>query len=371
MVDALGDEFEFRIVTGDRDLFDMEPYAGIDIGSWNRVGKAWVYYIPEKKASYWKWKSLINCTPHDVIYFNSLFDLRFTLMPLLAIKLMKASRKLLVIAPRGELSPGAIALKGWKKRPFLFVSRLFSFYHNVLWHASTEDEANVIRNNLGDSCNVSIAVNVPTIVPSSNKVMAKEPMPDGSLRIVFLSRISRKKNLDYALRILARSKVKLRFDIWGTQEDASYWQICQKLIDDMPANVKVRYCGEVSPAEVVGLLAGYDLFFLPTLGENYGHVIAEAVSAGTPLLISNQTPWNGLAKQGVGWDLPLDEDGSGFLQALQESSGKTDAERDQWRMRVLKYAEVRLSTPSIIDANRQLFSKAVQKNKATDSLQKI
>ena len=71
MVEALGDEFEFRIVTADRDKFDVSSYPGIDIGKWNRVGKAWVYYTPEKEAKFLKWKDLIAHTRHDVVYFNS------------------------------------------------------------------------------------------------------------------------------------------------------------------------------------------------------------------------------------------------------------------------------------------------------------
>ena len=34
----------------------------------------------------------------------------------------------------------------------------------------------------------------------------------------------------------------------------------------------------------------YDLLFLPTKGENFGHVILESMSAGTPVLISDTTP---------------------------------------------------------------------------------
>ena len=38
-------------------------------------------------------------------------------------------------------------------------------------------------------------------------------------------------------------------------------------------------------------LSDYHLFFLPTLGENFGHAIFEALSVGVPVLISDQTPW--------------------------------------------------------------------------------
>jgi len=39
MVDRLGDEFEFRIITMDRDLGDVKPYENVKVDSWNAVGK--------------------------------------------------------------------------------------------------------------------------------------------------------------------------------------------------------------------------------------------------------------------------------------------------------------------------------------------
>ncbi len=54
------------------------------------------------------------------------------------------------------------------------------------------------------------------------------------------------------------------------------------------------------------MLSGHDLFFLPTLGENFGHVIYEALSAGLPVLLSDQTPWGQVNAQGAGWCFPLD-----------------------------------------------------------------
>lgn len=61
----------------------------------------------------------------------------------------------------------------------------------------------------------------------------------------------------------------------------------------------------------------YDLFFLTTLGENYGHAIVEALSAGCPVLISNQTPWNDIASRDAGWAFPLCQP-SLFAQKINE-----------------------------------------------------
>ena len=102
----------------------------------------------------------------------------------------------------------------------------------------------------------------------------------GSLKIAFLSRVARKKNLDYALQVLANVCGNIVFDIYGPLEDIAYWQECQSIIAQMPTNVKVSYLGEVPPDQVMGILSEYHLFFFPTRGENFGHVISESLRCG-------------------------------------------------------------------------------------------
>jgi len=184
--------------------------------------------------------------------------------------------------------------------------------------------------------------------------------PGKVLRVVFLSRIARNKNLDYALQILAECKTTVGFDIWGTIEDTGYWRTCEKLMQNMPGNIQVSYRGVADHGDVLKILAAYDLLFLPTRGENYGHVIAESMSAGTPVLVSDQTPWRDLAKHGVGWDLPLDKDGSAFLQAIETASRKDPATRANWRRDVREYALARIGDPHILSANRNMFAIAMR-----------
>lgn len=366
MVESLGDEFEFRIVTSDRDMLDTHPYASISADSWNRVDKAWVYYVSQGKRGIRRWMSLITEMPYDVLYLNSLFDPTYTLLPLIAQRLAGLSHKPTVIAPRGELSPGARALKRWKKDPYLAIANAIGLYGNVLWHASTEDEAQLIRQQFPTSCNAVVARDLPA-VSSRHDFSSASGGSKGPLRVVFLSRISKKKNLDFALRVLHRSRIPIQFDIWGPKEDAGYWKTCQALIHSMPDQVEAHYCGVAEHAAVSSILADYDLFFLPTLGENYGHVIAEALSAGTPVLVSDQTPWRNLAAHGVGWDLPLDDEGNRYLKAIEATRERISEERDKWRQRVYDYAKFCLEDPALIEANRQVFLKAVR-NAAGDVL---
>lgn len=358
MVEALGNEFEFRVVTSDRDSLDMTSYDGIRSDAWVSVGKAWVYYVSPERRRLSSWVRLLRETPHDVLYLNSLFNPQYTLLPLLARRLAGSQEQRVVIAPRGECSPGALGIKRWKKKPFLVTAKIAGLYRNVLWHASTDDEAHLIRQRFGGEARIVVARNLPPMLAQQR---AGRAMPDvsGPLRIVFLSRIARMKNLDYALRVLTKTCVRIQFDIWGTLEDPDYWKRCQDLIKVLPENVVAQYCGVANHSEVNEILSGYDLFFLPTRGENYGHVITEALAAGTPVLLSDQTPWRNLNNEGIGWDLPLENGEAAFLEALEEASHKVQLERVAWRQRVLGFAADRLNDPSLREANVALFLQAV------------
>ena len=83
----------------------------------------------------------------------------------------------------------------------------------------------------------------------------------------------------------------------------------------LPSNVKAKYCGTIDHENVFDVLSNYDAFLFPTLSENFGHVISEALFAGCPAIISNTTPWLGLEKSGAGWDLDL-TDRESFINAI-------------------------------------------------------
>jgi len=92
MLDRLGDEFEFKIVTADRDLDDTKPYPGIKVDDWNRVGKANVFYMSLNKRSLRNFKRLLCSTEYDILYINSFFSPHFTIKSLLLRRLRLGHR---------------------------------------------------------------------------------------------------------------------------------------------------------------------------------------------------------------------------------------------------------------------------------------
>ena len=168
------------------------------------------------------------------------------------------------------------------------------------------------------------------------------------------------KNLDGALRLLQAAKGKIDLDIYGPVEDMLYWRLCQNLIRQLPANVHVRYCGTVNHADVPAVFASYDLFLFPTHGENYGHVIAEAMLAGCPVLISDATPWRDLEKAGAGWDIPLTEPES-FAAALNRCINMDGQEHDRLRQGAIAFVRERTESPGNLERNRALFRTALSR----------
>src|SRR5208283_1031370 len=156
-----------------------------------------------------------------------------------------------------------------------------------------------IRNVFGDAVQVRVALPIsqvgqcPPGPPANGAVTAPRKAP-GSLRLISLSRVSPKKNLLGALGMLRGVTGEVEFDIYGPAEDPDYWTKCAAAIHALPRNIRVRMHPAVNHFEVARLFSQYHLFYCPTLGENYGHVISEALAAGCPALISDRTPWRGL-----------------------------------------------------------------------------
>lgn len=365
LVDWLGDEFEFRIVTGDRDLHAAIPYPGIVCDAWVPVGKAQVLYLSPKALGLRNVLRVLRETPHDLLYLNSFFDPQFTQVPLCLRRACRGPWPPVLLAPRGEFSAGAIKIKAWKKGPYLALARWAGLYRDAHWQASTNLEALDIENRMAPSAErLHIACNLRPRPDAGHSVAAVERVnrEGGGMKICFLSRIARMKNLDFALRVLAEVKTPVAFNIFGPQEDPRYWRECEALIGELPAHVKAQYLGSVPNDRVRETIAGHDLFFVPTKGENYGHVFMEAWSAGVPVLTSDQTPWRDLTEKGIGWEFPLARKDL-FVDLLNQLDSQAPGPVGVTFDHCIRFSFNRPEVDIDIEAHLQMFEKSLS-NKA-------
>src|SRR5690606_21665622 len=82
MVRFLGDDFDFRIVTRDRDLGDVKPYPKIRANEWQAIDGAKVFYMSPQRMRIKDFFNIFKSVDHDLVYFNSFFDPVFTIIPL-------------------------------------------------------------------------------------------------------------------------------------------------------------------------------------------------------------------------------------------------------------------------------------------------
>ena len=296
ILDTLPEDIDLRLLTSDRDLGEMSPYPGLS-GRWIPRGRSRIFYLDVRNSRQW-WKVLreLRSGPIDLLYVNSLWQPVFTLVPMVALRLGILRSAAVLIAPRGELSPGALTLKGRKKHAVLRILRPLLRSLNVNWHASTALERTHIRGNFPGA---NVYVN------SNQSSLPLEPLGPATLsamstRIVFIGRVSPKKNLRLLIESLGDIGRGIALDIYGPLEDRQYWQDCLRTVINLPPNITVMYCGELAHSDVRETFATYDAFAFPTLGENFGHVIAESLSASCPVICSDQTPWSDVLRGGGG-----------------------------------------------------------------------
>ena len=230
LIDHIGGEFNFKIVSRDRDLGNDRPYPYIKVDAWQFLGKCEVYYCSPKSMSLLTVKKIISSTTHDILYLNSFFSPAFTIKPLLLRRLGFISQKILILAPRGEFSKGALILKSFKKRAYIIFAKTLQLYRGVIWQASSAHEKDdIMRYFPLPPATVIVAPDLPGLLPSVATSRRREKLV-GNLKLVFLSRISPKKNLDGALRMLDGVKGSISFNIYGPIDDGIYWEKCKNII---------------------------------------------------------------------------------------------------------------------------------------------
>ena len=348
VIQALGDQYAFHVIARNHDVGDRNPFEDIHAG-WNQVGQAQVLYLPDAEFSLVRYLEIIDELKPAIIWGCGMWSLN-------SAKLFRAAHRLgiaTLMSPRGALNPLAVRYKWHKKIPFLLMVRALGFYRNSFFHVTGADEFYGATKYLG--IDKSRIFQIPNLsVPA--EVELDLPKEIGRIRIAYLSRISPTKNLLFALECLQKCRGEIQFDIYGPVEDRQYWEKCQTKIAEFPNRVEIRYKGIVSAEEVVGTFAHYHCAFLPTLTENYGHAIVEAMQAGCWVILSrNTTPWDKIDGE-AGYVLPLDRPGQ-FVERIDALTEMDHAEYLSLRRKCLGFIQKELNSGELRSKYLEMFQK--------------
>lgn len=364
IIERLGDRYDFSVLTGDRESPSAKPYENIVFNNWVDVIGAKTFYSAVTLGYIFSLRKLVKEANPDVAYLNSFFAPRMIWFMLLR-RFWLIPKIPVIVAPEDELSAGAMNTKKRKKDTFIFIAKLLGLYkRRVIWKASSPQEKKEIENIFGGKANIHIAASAtPKMLFEKFSLEEKPKKEKGKVVFSFISRITAKKNLHYAIEVMKELKGNVRFDVYGPIEDEIYWrEKCEEAINNLPSNVEVVLHGSVPHAEVAERLSTSHFFVLSTLSESFGHVVLEAMAGGCPVVLSDRTPWLEMESKGLGWDIPLG-DKKKWKEILQLCVDMSAEDYEQMALRARQHAVAKLDSPEIINANYELFEKAINMKK--------
>lgn len=201
-----------------------------------------------------------------------------------------------IIQPRGMLEPWSLNFRKFKKKLALI------FYQKVDLRVASGfiATANQEACSISDLCQSDKIVIIPNGVEPAIPVTVVNDK-DGTKTALFMSRIHPKKGIFELIRAWA----SLRPSNWVLRvvgpDDGQYFTQVRELISKLGLDDCVQAVGP-KYGEDRGLeYSRADVFILPTYSENFGVVVAEALSYGIPVLTTTGAPWSSLAENKCGW----------------------------------------------------------------------
>jgi glycosyltransferase involved in cell wall biosynthesis len=233
----------------------------------------------------------------------------------------------LVISPRGMMSGWAYAHRRWRKSLAEHFVHPGAFSDAAGWHATSPQEADDIRA-LGFKQPVCVSPN-GVALPADTELAAARAIwhglcPATKARPValFYSRFHHKKRLRELI------------DLWLATPRGDWLLLIAGLAEDYTVAEINSWIAAAGAAARIAVFDGTDrpppyavasLFVLPSHSENFGLVIAEALAAGVPALVTDTTPWSGLAGQECGWCVPWGKFGATLATALAAKPREREA----------------------------------------------
>lgn len=350
IVQQLGSEFDFRIVTEDRDLKVDRPYEGIEQNRWNSGDRCSIFYRSPNGPPL---HEVLNQVEYDLLYINSFFS------PVFSVSALRAHRALgkkapVLIAPRGEFQTAALDHKRIRKKVYLSATKALGWYRDVLWHAASEQERSEIVRIWGKTARIHTALDAMPTVAEESLPKWSPRQPEEPFRVVFLGRIAPVKNLLGAIDAFSRLPCAAKLTVYGPEEDVEYASACRDAATRLPSHLEVEFAGMIAPDRVLQCLVEHEVMLFPSTGESFGHVIGEGLLAGLPVVISDRTPWNWIQNEKAGYVFPL-EDTAGMSDALMRLRELSSERFQELRQHCRNTGMASMRNDTGITDTRQMF----------------
>ena len=133
----------------------------------------------------------------------------------------------------------------------------------------------------------------------------KKNIPEDKKVLLFISRIHPLKGLVLLLEVLSNMKYQFQRTNWllviaGIDEN-NHQEELNNLVKDYGLEEIVQFVGPVFGEEKILMFDVASTFILPSMNENFGIVIIEALARGIPVITTKNTPWVDLEDFNCGW----------------------------------------------------------------------
>jgi len=304
---AGGDEVQLLATEETVGSFMAAPGDRAAIRVFPRLAPRWLCRSPALRTH-------LLATPFDCVHHHSLWLLTLRY----AAEAARRHQVPLVISPRGMMSGWAYRHRRWRKRLAELFVHPGAFGQAAGWHATSAEEAADIRA-LGFKQPICVSPNGVALPEAAGLAAARGawtrlcPAARSRPVALFYSRLHRKK------------RVRELIDLWLSAPRGDWLLLITGLGEEYTAASLAAEVAARGATDRIAVLdsAGHpppyavaSLFILPSHSENFGLVIAEALAAGVPALVTDTTPWSGLVPQGCGWCGPWEKFDASLATAL-------------------------------------------------------
>jgi glycosyltransferase involved in cell wall biosynthesis len=325
-----------------------------------------VYYFPCSLFRRYKfslgllrWLSQ-NAADYDLAHIHALFSPVST-----AAAIVARSRQLpYILRPLGTLDPADLRKKRYFKQIYAALWERKNIAKAAAIHFTSPQEAK-ISHRFGAQTRdmiVPLGVDLPRPFPAIGAARERWQIPPQNPLILFLSRIEPKKGLDLllpALEAILEQGIDFHFALAGANpQDPDYERRIRDRIAQSPLHSRTTITGFIGGTEKVSLLQDADVFVLPSYYENFGIAVAEAMAAGTAVVISDQVHiWPDIERGQAGWVA------SCAVEPLTNTLKSALSDRADWQQRgrnAQAYAEAHYSWDAIAQQTLDEYAKILQ-----------
>lgn len=242
-------------------------------------------FIFSQTLTQWLWKHIRDYNLLDNHYL-------FSYVSTCAAVFARWQRVPYTVRAMGQLTPWALTQSKLKKQIYAFLIERRNLNHAAAIHCTSDVEAEDVRR---------FGIRVPTLVlPLGVKQPVELPEARQKLRqlygvpsktpiVLFLGRLHPKKRPDLLLKTLgqlAAQNYDFHFILAGSG-NPGYKNDLTRLVSSMGLVSRTSFSGFVAKGDKDLLLQGSDIFVLPSLSENFGIAVAEAMAAGLPVVVTS------------------------------------------------------------------------------------